>query len=140
MQFEMIIPIMPNHTADDLVNSYIADVETRMKGDWPVIAELYVTFGPQTYPAELDVGSVAGKVSGKPEKNAEGKWTIDVELYDTNEGKAVKTLIPYMEKDGSPMKVMLNGYTDGHRIFAPWLLSFTNKDIFQKPKAGAKYV
>ena len=134
MKFEMIIPIMPNQTADDLVHSYIADVETRMKGDWPVIAELYVTFGPQTFPVELDVGSVAGKVSGKPEKNAEGKWTIDVELYDTKEGNAVKTLIPYLEKDGQPMKVMILYYTDGKIVMGPYALNFTNKDIFQPPK------
>jgi hypothetical protein len=134
MKFEMIVPTMSGYTADDIVNAYIATVETRMKGDWPVIAELYVTFDPQTYPIELDVGSVAGKVSGKPEKNVDGKWTIDVELSDTKEGKAVKTLIPYLEKDGQPMKVMILYYTDGKIVMGPYALNFTNKDIFQSSK------
>lgn len=134
MEFEMIVPTMQGYTADDIVNAYISAIESHLMHEWPVIEELYVTFGPQTYPIELDVGSVAGKVSGKPEKNADGKWTINVELYDTNEGKAVKTLIPYLEKDGQPMKVMILYYTDGKIVTGPYALKFTNTDIYQPPK------
>ena len=140
MKFEMIVPTMQGYTADDIVNAYITAIESHLMNEWPVIEEMYVTFGPRPYPHELDAGSVAGKVTRKPEKNAEGKWTIDVELYDTKDGNAVKTLVPYLEKDGQPMKVMILYYTDGKIAMGPYSLKFTNKDIFQPPKAGATYV
>jgi len=133
MKFEMIIPELPGHTSDELVERYMASVEARRRTDWPVIAELYVTYGQVRAPFELDMGKVAGKVTGKPEKGADGKWSVEVELYDSAPGKTLNTLIPYMEKEGKPFKVLLNGYYDGHIVMGPWSLYFTNDYMWQTP-------
>ena len=134
MKFEMIIPTMQDQPADELVKRYISALESARKTGRTDIAELYVSSGPALPPFELVLDNIAGKVIGIPEKDSDGKWKIDVDLLDTAAGSTVNTMVPHLEKEGQPMKVMLNGYTDGHIVMGPWSLYFTNQDIFQPPR------
>ena len=125
MRFELVVPHTDKHSADDIFAMFNARLETRISGDWPVIPEKYVAFGDDFRAGEIDLSQVAGELRSLPEKK-DGKWLVDVVMYDNKPGKEVTTLAPYLKKAGAPMKVALAVFYDGEVVTGPFCLRFVS--------------
>ena len=113
MKFELVVPHLEKITEDELVDAFSKDIASHEKNKWDVIEQKYVTFGDNPkHPYELDIGAIAGDLVSYPKKKADGKWYVDINLRDTDAGKQVQTLVPYMEQRGNPIKALLDGIVD----------------------------
>ena len=105
MKFELVVPHLEQITEDELVSAFSKDIASH--------EQKYVTFGDDPKrPCEIDVGAIAGELVSYPKKKADGKWYVNINLNDTDAGKQVQTLVPYMEQRGNPIKALLDGIVD----------------------------
>lgn len=124
MKFELIVPKTEKYSEDDIVAKYIYEYQERLRGDWPIIPQKYVTYGEGHRPGELDLSIIAGEVASIPQKEADGKWYVDVLLYKNEPANSLREHIPLCKKFGCPVKVKLNVFTDGDAVMGPCTLSF----------------
>lgn len=125
MRFELAVPHTDKHTADDIFAMWKARLENRISGDWPVIPEKYVAFGDDFRSGVVDLAQTAGEI-GEVSAKEDGKWFVDVTMYDNNPGKEVMKLAPYLKKYGAPMKVALTAFYDGEVVTGPFCLRFVS--------------
>lgn len=125
MRFELAVPHTDKHSADDIFAMWKARLETRISGDWPVIPEKYLAFGDDYRSGKVDLAQTAGELRSWPEKK-DGKWFVDVTMYDNKPGNEVMKLVPYLKKAGAPMKVALTAFYDGEVVTGPFCLRFVS--------------
>ena len=124
MKFELIVPKTEKYSEDDIVAKYIYEYQERLRGDWPIIPQKYVTYGEGRRPGEVYMPITAGKIESLPQKEADGKWYVDVILYENAPANSLREHIPLCKKFGCPVKVKLDGFTDGDVVMGPFTLSF----------------
>ena len=113
MKFELVVPPVDNLTTDEVVNAFIQTVQSKKSSDAPVIAEKYVTFdGKPDFPQAIDCGAVAGELRDLPKKKADGKWYVDIDLLDTDSGKRLRLIMPYLKQAGNPIVALMDGVVD----------------------------
>jgi len=138
MKFELIAPKTDKYSEDDIVAKFIAEYQERLQGDWPgdwpVIPQKYVTYGEGCRPGEVDLANIAGEIAILPQKEADGKWYVDVLIYNNAPAKALMEQIPLCKKYGCPIKVKLGVFTDGDVVPGPITLSFFAEESFCKSK------
>jgi hypothetical protein len=132
MKFELIVPKTEKYSEDDIVAGFIAEYQERMRGDWPVIPQKYVTYGEGNRPGEVDLSITAGEIASLPQKEADGKWYVDVMLYKNEPANSLKEHLPLFKKFGCPVKVKLDVFTDGNVVMGPMTLSFFAEESFCK--------
>lgn len=140
MKFELIVPKTEKYSEDDIVAKYIAEYQERLNGDWPIIPQHYVTYGEGHRPGEVDLSIIAGEVASLPQKEADGKWYVDVMLYKNEPAKALREQLPLFKKSGCPVKVKLNVFTDGNVVMGPMTLSFFAEESFCKSQPVQKCI
>lgn len=136
MKFELIVPKTEKYSEDDLVAKYIYEYNERLCGEWPVIPQKYVTYGEGHRPGEVNLSIIAGEIASLPQKEADGKWYVDVLLYKNEPAKALREHIPLYKKYG----VTLNVFTDGNVVMGPMTLSFFVGEIGCKSKPVQKCI
>ena len=140
MKFELIVPKTDKYSEDDIVAMYIAEYQERLHGDWSVIPQKYITYGEGHRPGEVDLSITAGEVASLPQKEADGKWYVDVMLYDNAPANSLREHLPLYKTFGCPIKVKLNGFTDGDAVMGPFTLSFFAEASFGKIKPVQKCI
>ena len=125
MKFELIVPKTDKYSEDDIVAKYIAEYQERLRVDWLVIPQKYVTYGEGHRPGEVDLSIIVGEVVSLPQKEEDGKWYVDVMLY---------------KKFGRSIKVKLDGFTDGDAVMGPFTLSFFTEASVGKSKPVQKCI
>ena len=113
MQFDLVVPKVKGLNEDAVVESFIENLKTYEKSDWPVNRLKYVTFGDDpTHPQEIGLHNIAGELRDYPHKGFSGKWFVDVRIFDGDMGKKVRLLVPYMKQAGNPMVALMDGIED----------------------------
>lgn len=132
MKFELIVPKTEKCSEDDIVAMYIADYQERLRGDWSVIPQKYVTYGECHRPGEVGLSSIVGEITAVPQKEADGKWYVDVMLCGNAPAILRRDHLPMYKKFSCPIKVKLNVFTDGVVVMGPITLSFFAPESFGK--------
>lgn len=140
MKFELIAPKTEKYSEDDIVLRFTNELIERMRGDWPVIPQKYVTYGEDHRPGEVDLSITAGEITGVPQKEPDGKWYIDVMLYGNAPANSLREHLSLFKKYGCPIKVKLGVFTDGDVVMGPMTLSFFAEESFCKSKPVQKCI
>lgn len=113
MKFDLVVPKVEGLDEDAVVESFIENLKTYEKSDWPVNRLKYVCFGDDpTHSQEIGLHNIAGELSNYPQKGCNGKWFVDVNIFDSDMGKKVRRLIPYMKQASNPMVALMDGIED----------------------------
>ena len=113
MNFELVVPSVEGLTTDEIVEAFIKELKMHETSEWPVNRQKYVSFGSDpSRPYELELRAIAGELRSYPQKAVDGKWYVDVKIWNSDTGKNVRTLIPYMKQAGNPMVALMDGIED----------------------------
>lgn len=140
MKFELIVPKTEKYSEDDIVAKFIAEFQERLRGDCPVISQKYITYGEGHRPGEVDLSITAGEIASLPQKEADGKWYVDVMLCGNAPAKSLSEQIPLYQKFGCPIKVKLDVFTDGEVVLGPMTLRFFAEESFGRRQPVQKCI
>lgn len=116
MNFELSVPPVEGLTTDEIVEAFIKELKMHETSEWPVNRQKYVSYvsfgSDPAHPHELELYAIAGELRSYPQKAVDGKWYVDVKIWNGDVGKKVRTLIPYMKQAGNPMVALMDGIED----------------------------